>query len=154
MAQLNQATPGRAAVPSRWMATTMITCCLGNSGDCPQGRADTFDVLGLRHTLTRLRDNVEDAVVVPVFDRDLEIARARPPDPRRRSTSRRRGQLLALREPPWDLLETAFRPNGDGRCPEQVLRQRLTSRWQSYALAARGNRPQVGGGRPSQRAAW
>jgi pantothenate kinase len=41
-----------------------------------KGAAETFDVLGLRHILTRLRDNIEDAVVVPVFDRDLEIARA------------------------------------------------------------------------------
>jgi pantothenate kinase len=41
-----------------------------------QGRARTFDVGGLRHMIGRLRANEEAAVAVPVFDRDIEIARA------------------------------------------------------------------------------
>jgi pantothenate kinase len=41
-----------------------------------KGAPETFDVGGLRHTLLRLRARDEEAVAVPVFDRDIEIARA------------------------------------------------------------------------------
>src|SRR5262245_32149512 len=40
-----------------------------------KGAWDTFDVGGFDHILQRLRDNSEDAVAVPVFDRDIEISR-------------------------------------------------------------------------------
>src|SRR5688572_27161103 len=41
-----------------------------------KGAPDTFDVAGLRHMLERLRRNQEAEIAVPVFDRELEIARA------------------------------------------------------------------------------
>src|SRR5574343_471249 len=41
-----------------------------------KGAPETFDVGGLYHTLKRLRARDEDFVAVPVFDRDIEIARA------------------------------------------------------------------------------
>jgi pantothenate kinase len=41
-----------------------------------KGAPATFDALGLCHMLDRLKRNDEDEVAVPVFDRDLEIARA------------------------------------------------------------------------------
>lgn len=41
-----------------------------------KGAPHTFDVGGLRAMLARLKANNEPQVAVPVFDRDLEIARA------------------------------------------------------------------------------
>lgn len=41
-----------------------------------KGAPETFDVGGLFHTLKRIRARDEDFVAVPVFDRDIEIARA------------------------------------------------------------------------------
>ena len=38
-----------------------------------KGAVDTFDVDGLAHMLTRLRENKTDSVAVPVFDRSIEI---------------------------------------------------------------------------------
>jgi pantothenate kinase len=40
-----------------------------------KGAPDTFDVGGFGHLLMRLRNNTEDSVAVPVFDREIEIAR-------------------------------------------------------------------------------
>jgi pantothenate kinase len=76
VAQLNQVTPGRAAVlpMDGYHYDNMLLGQLGRLAR--KGAPDTFDISGLRHMLARLRDNFEDAVVVPVFDRDLEIARA------------------------------------------------------------------------------
>ncbi len=36
-----------------------------------KGAPETFDVVGLQHMLKRLRDDDEEEVAVPVFDRDL-----------------------------------------------------------------------------------
>ena len=41
-----------------------------------KGAPDTFDVGGLEHALQRLRSRNADHVAVPIFDRQLEIARA------------------------------------------------------------------------------
>ena len=41
-----------------------------------KGAPDTFDVAGFYHMLHRLKRNEEPEIAVPVFDRDLEIARA------------------------------------------------------------------------------
>ena len=41
-----------------------------------KGAPETFDVGGLRHTLLRLKSRDEEHVAVPIFDRQLEIARA------------------------------------------------------------------------------
>jgi pantothenate kinase len=135
VAQLNQATPGRAAVlpMDGYHYDNML---LGQFGRLARkGAPDTFDVLGLRHMLIRLRDNVEDAVVVPGFDRDLEIARAGARlIPASVDIVVVEGNYLLLREPPWDALRPHFDLTVMVDVPERILRQRLTSRWQSYAL--------------------
>jgi len=135
VAQLNQATPGRAAVlpMDGYHYDNML---LGQFGRlASKGAPDTFDVAGLRHMLTRLRDNFEDAVVVPVFDRDLEIARAGARlIPASVDIVIVEGNYLLLRQPPWETLRPHFDLTVMVDVPEHVLRQRLTSRWQSYAL--------------------
>jgi pantothenate kinase len=135
VAQLNQAVPGRAAVlpMDGYHYDNML---LGHFGRLAhKGAPDTFDVYGLRHMLVRLRDNFEDAVVVPVFDRDLEIARAGARlIPASVDIIVVEGNYLLLREPPWDTLRPHFDLTVMVDVPEQVLRQRLTARWQGYAL--------------------
>jgi len=63
VAQLNQATLGRAAVlpMDGYHYDNMLLRQFGRLAR--KARPTTFDVLGLRHMLIRLRDNVKDAVV-------------------------------------------------------------------------------------------
>ena len=135
VSQLNQATPGRAAVlpMDGYHYDNMLLEQFGRLAR--KGAPDTFDVAGLRQMLIRLRDNFEDAVVVPVFDRDIEIARAGARlIPASVDIVVVEGNYLLLRDPPWNTLKPHFDLTVMVDVPEQVLRQRLTSRWQSYAL--------------------
>ena len=74
-----------------------------------KGAPHTFDVPGFSHTLKRLRDNTEDSVAVPVFDRSIEIARA---GARLIERSVRHviveGNYLLLKQAPWDRLAPLF----------------------------------------------
>ena len=59
-----------------------------------KGAPDTFDVGGLEHAVQRLRSRNADHVAVPIFDRQLEIARAGAnPFLRRRESSWSRGTI-------------------------------------------------------------
>lgn len=101
-----------------------------------KGAPDTFDVGGYRHMLQRLRDNEEEAVAVPVFDRDIEIARAGarliPQSARIIVTE---GNYLLLRDAPWSELRSLFDVTVFIDVPEETLRERLTDRWTSYRLS-------------------
>ena len=100
-----------------------------------KGAPDTFDVGGYRHMLQRLRADNEAAVAVPVFDRDIEIARAGS-----RLISREariivtEGNYLLLRDPPWSELQPLFDVTVFIDVPEDVLRERLAARWQGYGM--------------------
>lgn len=100
-----------------------------------KGAPDTFDVAGLRHMLARLKDNAEDEIMVPVFDRDLEIARAAA-----RSIGRGvrhivvEGNYLLLDREPWRSLKPLFDTTVMLVVPETTLRERLIARWQHYRL--------------------
>lgn len=101
-----------------------------------KGAPETFDVGGLRHMLIRLRENAEDEIAVPVFDRDLEIARA---GARLIPKSVRiivvEGNYLLLDRAPWSGLRGLFDVTVMIAAPEAVLRQRLEARWQAYDLS-------------------
>jgi pantothenate kinase len=101
-----------------------------------KGAPETFDVAGLRHMLGRLKGNDEATVAVPVFDRDLEIARA---GARLISRSVRHliveGNYLLLNRAPWSSLHDLFDITVVISVPEAILRQRLTQRWQDYGLS-------------------
>jgi pantothenate kinase len=100
-----------------------------------KGAPETFDVGGLYHTLKRLRARDEDFVAVPVFDRDIEIARAGA-----RMIAANvpiiivEGNYLLLGQEPWSRLRPLFDVAVLVDVPEPVLRERLTARWQHYDL--------------------
>lgn len=101
-----------------------------------KGAPDTFDVGGLFHTLGRIRDRTEGFVAVPVFDRDIEIARAGA-----RMVGAEtpviivEGNYLLLSRDPWAQLRPLFDVAVLVDVPEPVLRARLTARWQHYGLS-------------------
>ena len=100
-----------------------------------KGAPETFDVGGLRHTLLRLRSNDEGAVAVPVFDRDIEIARAGArliPSEVRVIVSE--GNYLLLDRAPWNSLRPLFDTTVMIDVPEEELRARLRRRWEGYGL--------------------
>ena len=133
--RLNRAAPGRAAVlpMDGYHYDDMLLEQLGRRAR--KGAPDTFDVDGLRHMLTRLRDNPHDTVFFPFFDRDLEIARAGArPIPALVDIIVVEGNYLLLRQQPWAALRPLFDVTVMVEAPEQILRQRLTARWQGYAL--------------------
>ena len=100
-----------------------------------KGAPETFDVGGLLHTLKRIRARDEDFVAVPVFDRDIEIARAGA-----RMISAEvpviivEGNYLLLGQEPWSRLRPLFDVAVLVDVPEPVLRARLTARWKHYDL--------------------
>lgn len=100
-----------------------------------KGAPETFDVGGLRHALRRLRARDEDHVAVPVFDRDLEIARAGARlIPRAARVIVCEGNWLLLGRPPWDALRPMFDATVRIEVPEAELRRRLRARWEGYGL--------------------
>lgn len=100
-----------------------------------KGMPETFDADGLRHMLTRLRTADEERVAVPVFDRDLEIARAGAlMIPRSVRVIVAEGLYLLLQRPPWDRLRPLFDVTVFIDVPEPVLRERLRRRWVGYNL--------------------
>lgn len=100
-----------------------------------KGAPHTFDVHGLRHMLLRLKENAEDTIAVPVFDRGIEIARAGARlIPRQTGIIICEGNYLLLRQPPWDGLKPLFDFSVFADVPPEELRRRLTERWRSYGL--------------------
>lgn len=100
-----------------------------------KGAPETFDVGGLYHTLKRLRAGDEEFVAVPVFDRAIEIARAGARlIPASVPVIIVEGNYLLLDRAPWSRLRPLFDVAVLVEVPEDVLRQRLTARWQHYNL--------------------
>lgn len=134
-ARLNAGEPGSAAVlpMDGYHYDDMI---LVPRGLRPRkGAPETFDVSGLRHMLMRLRANEEAEIMVPVFDRDLEIARAAARAiPRTVRHVIVEGNYLLLDREPWRGLKPLFETTAMLTVPEAVLRQRLIARWQGYKL--------------------
>jgi pantothenate kinase len=100
-----------------------------------KGAPETFDVAGFYHMLDRLKRNEEPEIAVPVFDRDLEIARAGARlIPRSVRHLIVEGNYLLLDRPGWSGLSCLFDTTIMIAIPEAVLRQRLVERWQGYQL--------------------
>ena len=101
-----------------------------------KGAPDTFDVGGLRHMLHRLRARDENDVAVPVFDRQIEIARAGARlIPQSVGLVVVEGNYVLLRDAPWSGLLDQFDLTVMIDCPELTLRDRLTARWVHYNLS-------------------
>lgn len=101
-----------------------------------KGAPDTFDVDGLRHMMLRLREKTSAAIAVPVFDRDLEIARAgaRLIGPEARMIVVE-GNYLLLDQEPWRSLVTLFDVTVFLDVPIDVLRERLERRWRKFQIS-------------------
>ena len=103
-----------------------------------KGAPETFDVAGLHHMLERLKRNDEPEIAVPVFDRDLEIARAGAmlvPQAVRYLIVE--GNYLLLDRKPWSNLREMFDITVMIEVSEETLRTRLSERWQAYGLSAK-----------------
>ena len=98
-----------------------------------KGAPHTFDVAGFAHMLMRLRENSEAEIAVPVFDRDLEIARAGarmiPSSIRHLITE---GNYLLLAAAPWSSLHPLFDTTVMIEVAEAELKARLLKRWAGF----------------------
>ncbi|HEV8392197.1 MAG TPA: nucleoside triphosphate hydrolase [Dongiaceae bacterium] len=100
-----------------------------------KGSPETFDTAGFYHMLERLKSNAEAEIAVPVFDRDLEIARAGARlIPRSVRHLIVEGNYLLLDRPGWSRLAGLFDTTIMIAVPEAILRQRLVERWQGYRI--------------------
>lgn len=135
--RLNADRPGRAAVvPMDGFHYDDLI--LDARGDRPRkGAPHTFDVDGFRHLLMRLRDPDAPDIAIPVFDREIEIARAGAAIlPASVEIVVVEGNYLLLDVPPWDRLAGAFDLTAMVEVSEETLRQRLAHRWESLGLPA------------------
>ena len=102
-----------------------------------KGAPETFDVAGIWHMLERLKRNEETEIAVPVFDRSLEIARAGARlIPREINVLIVEGNYILLEQDPWLSLASYFDITVNINVPEEVLRQRLYSRWEKHGVPA------------------
>jgi pantothenate kinase len=136
-ARLHAADPGSAAVfpMDGYHYDDMILNARGWRSR--KGAPHTFDVAGFAYMLARLRSNDEDEIAVPVFDRDIEIARN---GARIIARSVRHliveGNYLLLDRPPWTRLREHFETTVFLDVPMDVLRARLAERWKALDPAA------------------
>jgi pantothenate kinase len=100
-----------------------------------KGAPHTFDVGGLAALLRRLRENAEEEIAFPLFDRGLELARAGAGiAPRAARAILVEGNWLLLREAPWDRLAPLFDLTAMIDCPMETLADRLAARWRDIGL--------------------
>ncbi len=110
---------------------------LGPRGDQPRkGAPHTFDRDGFAFMLARLKADDGRDIAVPVFDRDLEIARA---GGRVIAGTCRiilvEGNYLLLDAEGWRDLKPQFDMSVFVTAPEQCLAERLLARWQGYGMS-------------------
>lgn len=103
-----------------------------------KGAPETFDVRGFADIVRAVRAGDED-VLVPVFDRDREIAiaSARSIAPQDRIVLVE-GNYLLLDRTPWSGLAPLFDFSIFVAPSMEELERRLTARWQGYQLDATG----------------
>ncbi|MBW8285445.1 MAG: nucleoside triphosphate hydrolase [Rhizobium sp.] len=103
-----------------------------------KGAPETFDVRGFADIVRAVRAG-EEEVLVPVFDRDRElaIAAARSIAPKDRIVLVE-GNYLLLDRAPWSDLAPLFDFSIFVSPSMEELEQRLTARWQGYKLDAAG----------------
>lgn len=103
-----------------------------------KGAPHTFDVDGFAVMLKRIAADEDRAVVVPVFDRGIEIARAGAREiPAAARLIIVEGNYLLLDQPDWKNLADYFDLTVFIDTPEPVLRERLAARWQGLDPVAK-----------------
>jgi pantothenate kinase len=100
-----------------------------------KGAPHTFDVGGMAVLLRRLKDNTEDDIAVPVFDRSREVSRAGG-----RLIAQDtplllvEGNYLLLDQHPWAQLRPSYDLTVFLSVPLATLEKRLVQRWIDHGL--------------------
>ena len=98
-----------------------------------KGSPETFDVMGLKSFLIRLANEPE--VIVPIFDRSLELSRSSAVTiSENKKIIIVEGNYLLLNSQPWNELNNYFDSRVMIHCEESVLEKRLIDRWKVFNL--------------------
>lgn len=143
VAALDRRAPGRAALMPMDGFHLDDTLLEARGWRARKGAPHTFDVDGLAWALRRIRA-ADRPVLIPVFDRAIEIARAgareiAPDQP----VIVVEGNYLLLDEDPWTALAPLFDETLFLGTPEATLRERLTARWVGFGLDPESVRARV-----------
>ena len=97
-----------------------------------KGAPETFDVYGLLNFIKRLQ--IEPEVIVPIFDRSLELSRSSAVIISKESkVIIVEGNYLLLNSQPWKDLQNFFDTTVMLDCEEKILEQRLIDRWRNLS---------------------
>ena len=99
-----------------------------------KGAPETFDVMGLLNFINRLEK--ESEVVIPFFDRSLELSRSSAviiSDDIKVVIIE--GNYLLLKSYPWRELHKFFNSTIMVNCDEKILEERLIKRWENFNLS-------------------
>ena len=99
-----------------------------------KGAPETFDVMGLLNFINRLEK--ESEVVIPFFDRSLELSRSSAviiSDDIKVVIVE--GNYLLLKSHPWRELHKFFNFTIIVNCDERILEERLIKRWENFNLS-------------------
>jgi len=111
-----------------------------------KGAPFTFDVAGYRALVERLRNDRDSDVMVPLFDRDLDLARAGAGIvPAASPIVLTEGNYLLLDEAPWDSLAPLFDLTVMIETDRKTLEDRLVRRWLDHGHDADAARARAQG---------
>ena len=98
-----------------------------------KGSPETFDVMGLINFVSRL--DKEDEVVIPIFDRSLELSRSSAViSSKNTKVILVEGNYVLLNSYPWKELHKFFNSTIMINCEEKILEKRLIERWENFNL--------------------
>ena len=98
-----------------------------------KGAPETFDVMGLINFVSRLHK--EDEVVIPIFDRSLELSRSSAVIiSKNTKVIIVEGNYVLLNSYPWCELHKFFNTTVMINCEKKILEKRLIERWENFNL--------------------
>ena len=98
-----------------------------------KGAPETFDVMGLINFVSRLQK--EDEVVIPIFDRSLELSRSSAVViSKNTKVIIVEGNYVLLNSYPWRELHKFFNTTVMINCEKKILEKRLIERWENFNL--------------------
>ena len=98
-----------------------------------KGAPETFDVMGLINFVSRLHK--EDEVIIPIFDRSLELSRSSAVIiSKNTKVIIVEGNYVLLNSYPWSELHKFFNTTVMINCEKKILEKRLIERWENFNL--------------------
>ena len=98
-----------------------------------KGAPETFDVMGLINFVSGLHK--EDEVVIPIFDRSLELSRSSAVIiSKNTKVIIVEGNYVLLNSYPWSELHKFFNTTVMINCEKKILEKRLIERWENFNL--------------------